>query len=60
MIISKFQAMTFYVILQLFPAPKGWYPITDDPQPYLTMKRRMRALKKENPGVKYRLLKTSY
>lgn len=52
--------MTFYVILQLFPAPKGWYPITDAPQPYLTMKYRMQEMRKQNPGVKYRLMKTSY
>lgn len=52
--------MTFYMILQLFPYPKGWEPITDDPEPYLAAKYRMQELRKKNPGVKYRLIKTSY
>jgi hypothetical protein len=52
--------MTFYVILQWFPPPKGWYPITDEPGHYLTMKRHMQELRKQNPGTRYRLIKTSY
>lgn len=48
------------MILQLFPEPKGWYPITDDPQHYLTAKKHMQELKKLNPKEKYRLIKTSY
>ncbi len=52
--------MTFYVILQLFPAPKGWCPLDIGPDDYLTMKYKMQELRKKNPGVKYRLMKTSY
>lgn len=51
--------MTFYVILQLFPEPKGWYDISE-PEHYLDAKKRMRELKKQNPKEKYRLIKTSY
>lgn len=52
--------MTFYVILQLFPESKGWYPITDDPDWYLSAKKKMQELKKLNPKEKYKLIKTSY
>lgn len=52
--------MTFYMILQLFPNPKGWYPITDDPLHYIVAKKKMQELKKQNSKEKYRLIKTSY
>lgn len=51
--------MTWYVILQKFPEPKGWFPITD-PDFYLSAKRKMQQLKRENPQEQYQLLKTSY
>jgi hypothetical protein len=51
--------MTWYIVLQQFPEPKGWYPITD-PDWYLSAKRTMRDLKRSNPNEKYRLIKTSY
>ena len=52
--------MTYYVIFQLFPQPKGWYPLDYGPDSYLTMKYKMQVFRKQNPGIKYRLMKTSY
>lgn len=52
--------MTFYIILQLYPEPKGWYPLDLNPEGYLTMKYKMQELKNKNTTEKYRLLKTSY
>ncbi len=51
--------MTFYVILQWFPLPKGWCDISE-PEHFLDAKKRMYELKKVNPNEKYRLIKTSY
>ena len=51
--------MTWYVIMQLLPEPKGWWSITDRDW-YLSAKKKMYELKKLNPKEKYRLLKTSY
>ena len=51
--------MTFYVIMQLLPDHKKWWPITD-PEHYLDAKKTMQELKRLNPNEKYKLLKTSY
>lgn len=57
--------MTFYMICQFYTPPMkqeylGWYPLDLGPWTYLAMKDKMRELKRENPGNKYKLLKTSY
>lgn len=52
--------MPQYIILQLFPGQKGWYPHNSFPNDYLTMKTKMKELRKQNAGIKYKLMKTTY
>lgn len=49
--------MTWYVILKW--VDEDWSVLTD-PMHYLDAKKSMQLMKKQNPGTKYKMIKTSY